>query len=179
MSESTLKPQPVDAFTDLDVGDADRLEFGLAAQFSGVTQRQIAADFGADVADLAALAGRMRGPVPRPMPRAAFVQSLESALDLAFDERPVPAAWWAPIASSRLGEFAVVGTLAGVLAVAAFLMGGGSFTPVATAVPTVAAATRTATPPQAVDRSSEDAPRLAYLPPAAATRPPTHSLLTP
>ncbi len=132
-----------------DIEAAEAVEAGLAAGRSGVDEPEIRAAFGVEAARLALLAGRLaEGGLPRsPAPDEAFVRQLEARVADAFDTRVVPLRWRLPTSRfGRLTEMTVVGSLAAIIAVAAFLMGGGGFFGRnATAVPTANAETRTAT----------------------------------
>jgi hypothetical protein len=158
---------------------AERLEAALAAVTAGVPRTQVESAFEVDAARLAVLAVQWHTPDPDAVPRPHFVASLERNLLEAFDARPVRVeSSWLAGRGRRVAEVAIAGGLAVALATGALLVGSGSLAPAPTAVPTAAAATRTATPAQ-VSLWPLDQPasaggaevRLAYLAPAATQSP--------
>jgi len=130
-----------------DVRAAEAVDEALAAAASGVGAGPLREAFGDEGATLAALAGRLAGRLPAP-PRAdpAFLRALETQLAEAFDARPVASAWRLPHGPvGRLARLALVSAVAAALAAGAFLSGANPLAPHPTEVPTVVAATGTAT----------------------------------
>ncbi len=127
---------------------AEATDAAVAATWLGLSRSDLEAGFGSEAAASAEIASALvRGrPLP-PQPETGFVESLRVEVCSVFDSRPVRTGWRLP--TSRLGrttELAVAGSLAAVIAVAAFLMGAAEIlNGPATAVPTANAETSTAT----------------------------------